>query len=83
VTPLRAPGNKVLAGLLRTVLNAEPGTRNSRLNWAAYTAGEHVQAGRMDARRATAALYDAALRIGLDHSEAVGTIASGLGAQAS
>ena len=79
VTPFRVPGQGPLAGLLRVVLEAAEGTRNDRLNWAAYTAAGHVRAGRLDAREAAAALYDAAQRVGLGHAEAVKTIASGLG----
>ncbi len=47
VTPLRAPADKVLAGLLRTVLTAEPGTRNSRLNWAVSALGWAIENGAM------------------------------------
>lgn len=75
----RPRGRGPLAGLVAFVLDAGDGERNTRLNWAAYRAGEHVRRGTLDAREAAAALYAAATRIGLDHREAVATIASGLG----
>lgn len=79
VTFFRQPGRGPLAGLLEVVLNATEGDRNTRLNWAAYRAGEHIRSGRLDAREAAAALYEAAARIGLGDRESVATIASGLG----
>ncbi len=79
VIPARTPRRGPLAGLLTVVIEAAEGERNNKLNWAAYRAGEHIRAGRLDAREAVAALYEAAARIGLDDREVVATIASGLG----
>jgi len=79
VSPARTPGRGTLAGLLTVVIDAAEGERNNKLNWASYRAGEHIRAGRLDAREAVAALYEAAARIGLDDREVVATIASGLG----
>ncbi len=74
-----------LDGLIRHVTSAIPGDetgrgRNASLNWAAFRAGEHVAAGRLDASEAEGALLAAALDVGLDEPEARRTIASGLGA---
>ena len=80
VTPFRQRGQGgTLGGLLQVVLDATKGERNTRLNWAAYRAGEHVRRGQLDAREAAHALLLAATHIGLSEREAVGTIASGLG----
>jgi hypothetical protein len=68
-----------LAGLVRTVLNAQPGQRNVTLNWAAFRAGEHVARGRLDATTAASALLAAAAAIGLTEHEAIRTVGSGLG----
>ena len=74
-----------LDGLVRHVRSAIPGDetgrgRNASLNWAAYRAGEHVAAGRLDAAEAEGALLAVALDVGLNQREAQRTIASGLGA---
>lgn len=61
-----------LTGLVRTVLEAQPGQRNSRLNWAAYTGRD------LDHRQLSAALLLAAREIGLPVAEAERTIRSGL-----
>lgn len=82
VSSARTPGQGPLAGLVTVVVDAAEGDRNNRLNWASYRAGEHVRDGRLEARVAAAALYDAAIRVGLDEREAIATIASGLGARA-
>jgi hypothetical protein len=75
--PGRAGGGP-LAGLVRFVLASGDGTRNDRLNWAAYHAGEHVTKGRFDAGEAVSALLEAARHIGLGEKEAAATIESGL-----
>jgi hypothetical protein len=86
VVPFRADAGQTptdrggpLAGLVRTVLNAQPGQRNVTLNWAAFRAGEHVARGRLDATTAASALLAAAAAIGLSEREAIRTIGSGLG----
>jgi hypothetical protein len=68
----------LLAGLVRTVLGAAKGERNTRLIWAAFRAGEHVARGRMDATEAVAALLSTALHVGLAEREAAATIEAGL-----
>jgi hypothetical protein len=65
-----------LNGLLRVVLGAPEGTRNSRLYWAAAKAWAHVADGHMDASTAERALVDAAVSLGLAEAEATRTIAS-------
>ena len=67
-----------LRGLVQTVLNAEPGTRNCALNWAAHTAGKHLAAGRLDRTAVVSALLMAAQAAGLTEREAAATITSGL-----
>jgi len=66
--------SRVLAGLARTVAEAEVGERNNRLNWAAFRAGEHG----LDAVEVERELLAAALDAGLPEPEALRTIASGL-----
>lgn len=68
----------ILAGLVRVVLEAPPGERNTRLNWAAYRAGEHIRSGRLEQVQAVTALQLAAEQVGLTAAETVATIASGL-----
>lgn len=72
------PATGALKGLTQVVLEAPDGTRNHKLNWAAFRAGEHIAAGRLAFDEAHAALFDAALRIGLGEREALATLASGL-----
>jgi hypothetical protein len=67
-----------LSGLAAAVRRAPTGERNATLNWAAYRAGEHASAGRLDAADAGAELLAAALEVGLSEREAVRTITSGL-----
>lgn len=67
-----------LEGLVRTVLEAPQGQRNSTLNWAAYRAGEYASAGHLDETEAAEALYAAGLASGLTDRETRATIASGL-----
>lgn len=74
----RQSGQGPLNGLVQVVLSAAQGERNSKLNWAAFRAGEHVAAGRLNLDEAHAALLAAAQQIGLSDREALGTLASGL-----
>lgn len=65
-----------LAPLLRHVMGAAPGNRNSALFWAACRAFEHADAGRVDPDDARAELLDAAAHIGLTPREARATLES-------
>jgi hypothetical protein len=76
--PPAGDGGRVLAGLARVVRDAIPDTRNTKLNWAAYRAGEHVHAGALDISEVESELLAAALDAGLPEREAARTIASGL-----
>lgn len=67
-----------LTGLIRIVLQAPVGQRNSALNWAAYKLGEHIRAGKLDATGGTRALIEAGLAVGLDDREVVATVGSGV-----
>lgn len=80
VVPFGRPGGRqgILAGLVRVVIEAPTGERNTRLNWAAYRTGEHIHAGRLDQVQAVTALQLAAERVGLTASETRATIASGI-----
>lgn len=72
----KADGGRSLVGLVRTVLNAPQGHRNSRLYWAACKAFEHAAAGHFPEAAAQDALAQAAAAIGLPDNEAAATIAS-------
>jgi hypothetical protein len=63
-------------GLLRTVLEAPEGKRNSRLYWSACRMAERVRAGQFTAETAEAMLLDAAKEVGLGEAEALATITS-------
>jgi hypothetical protein len=65
-------GGDRLTGLVRFVLEAQPGERNSRLNWAAHTGRD------LDHHQVAEALLRAAQEIGLPLAEAERTIRSGL-----
>jgi uncharacterized protein YidB (DUF937 family) len=67
-----------LKGLVRVVLEAGEGERNTSLFWASCRAAEMVSGGRVDEATATAILAEAATRTGLPEAEALRTIASGL-----
>lgn len=67
-----------LKGLVRVIIEAEEGERNSSLYWSACRAARLVSSGRVDAATATAVLVDAAARTGLPEAEARRTVASGL-----
>lgn len=72
-------GGRSLVGLVRLVLDAPEGQRNTRLYWAACKAFEHATAGRLDADAAERALIRAAVEAGLPEPEAVRTVASARG----
>ena len=67
-TAPRVTSNNKLAGLVRTVADAPPGTRNDRLFWAVARAAE--------AGLDTAPLIEAAVSAGLTTTEATRTVAS-------
>lgn len=69
-------GGGALVGLVRAVLKAPQGNRNSCLYWAACRAFEQAAQGRLDARAVAGALVDAATHTGLTEAEARTTIAS-------
>lgn len=74
---ITSPGSKpALAGLLRVVLDAQPGGRNNALNWAAFRMWQKVRDGYVDAPAAEGMLLDAATVAGLSDSEAHATIGS-------
>lgn len=80
--PARAPiasthsSDRALVGLVQTVLDAEPGSRNTRLFWAACRAREHADNGSMMWPEAVAALSVAAAAVGLDEDEIAATLRS-------
>jgi hypothetical protein len=74
--PAFAGSKQVLAGLLRVVLNAPDGRRNTTLNWAAYRMFEKVRDGHVAESSADGMLLDAATTVGLPEGEARRTIAS-------
>lgn len=63
---------------LRAVAEAQPGTRNSTLNRAAFALGTLCGAGRLDPDRVADALADAARHAGLPERESAAAIRSGL-----
>lgn len=75
-TRLGDPERRRLTPLLRTVLEAREGERNSRLYWAALRLFAHAAGGQVDARAGADALLDAATHVGLPDAEARATIAS-------
>lgn len=74
----RLPDNVLLAGLVRAVIAAPLGQRNSLTYWAACRAGEMVLSGLLDASLAAEVIADAASRTGLPFSEARRTAWSGI-----
>ncbi|MHC3451254.1 bifunctional DNA primase/polymerase [Streptomyces prasinus] len=72
----RVTGGRTLVGLVRVVLEAPQGQRNSRLYWAACKAFEHAEAGLFPADSAHDALTQAAAAIDLPDNEAAATIGS-------
>lgn len=83
-TPLVRPRDRYAAAALEAevaaVVGAPVGTRNERLNTAAYNLGQLVGAGKVDAGTVAAALVAAALSAGLSEREATQTVESGLAA---
>ncbi|WP_326583337.1 bifunctional DNA primase/polymerase [Streptomyces sp. NBC_00481] len=72
----RVTGGRTLVGLVRVVLDAPQGQRNTRLYWAACKAFEHAGAGLFPADSAHGALTQAAAAVDLPDNEAAATIAS-------
>lgn len=73
-------GERALVGLVDEMLAAPEGTRNDRLNRAAYRAGQLAAAGQLEAGVAVQALVEAATRTGLSLIEATRTARSGVSA---
>ena len=67
-----------VSGLVRFVLQAEPGNRNSVLYWAARRMAEMVGHDMLRPERAEAVLVEAGLLSGLPASEVCATVKSGL-----
>lgn len=65
---------------LRTVAEAQPGTRNDALNRAAFSLGTLCGAGRLDRAQVADVLTDASRHAGLAEREAEAAIRSGLAA---
>jgi hypothetical protein len=70
-----ADPSKALDGLVRTVRDAQPGTRNAALYWAACRTLEHPD---LDPDHARATLHDTALAAGLSETETAATLRSAL-----
>jgi hypothetical protein len=86
VAPLRGPTLETVRYALAAlraeaaeVASAKEGTRNDTLNRAAFRMRRFIDEGQLDAVRVTKTLTDAAQTAGLDLTEALRTIASGLG----
>jgi hypothetical protein len=73
-----AYGAAALAKELTALAGASKGERNSRLNQAAYSLGQLVAGGEIDAGQVEAALTSMALSLGLSATETANTIKSGL-----
>lgn len=77
VTSMPAPGaTRFMPALIKVVLEAKEGERNSRLYWAACRAYEHSFSGHIPEATAEGCLIDAALYIGLSEREARQSLAS-------
>jgi hypothetical protein len=76
--PAIVPDDRGMAGILRAVVNAPPGQRNSRLFWAACRFGDRVRSNLMSEGVALAILQEAGQRAGLPGAEVRRTAASGL-----
>jgi hypothetical protein len=76
--PIVCRGDGWLRGLVRTVVGAAEGQRNSILFWASCRAGEAVRNGGADETFVTDVLAEAAGRAGLSRAEACRTIQSGM-----
>ena len=75
---LRTYTKAALEGEVEKVRTAPEGLRNDTLNRAAFSIGQLVAGGEIDATIATTALHDAATAAGLPGAEASRTIQSGL-----
>jgi hypothetical protein len=80
-SPFNQPGHSGstrgrLAGLLRTVLNAQEGGRNAAIYWAACRVADMAASGEITWERAEAAIIEAAGDIGISPNEATCTIRS-------
>src|SRR5271166_3743069 len=67
-----------ITGILQKVSQAQEGSRNTMLNWAAYRMGERVLSGQIGRGEAEKLLAEAARACGLTKIPADRTIASGL-----
>jgi hypothetical protein len=75
-----AYGRAALRREIESLSRALPGTRNDRLNKAAFALGQLVGAGALEEEETVTALTDAGLRLGLGERECERTIDSGLNA---
>ncbi len=73
-------GEAALALEESAVRTAIPGTRNHRLNAAAFSLGQLVAGGQLDLNLVAGTLLDAAIAAGLAETEARRTIESGIAA---
>ena len=84
MTPLVARLDPYAAAALeaecQAVAKAPNGTRNHRLNEAAFSLGQLVGAGKIDAHAVTVSLLAAASSAGLTGAESARTLESGLAA---
>jgi hypothetical protein len=76
--PARVPDDRSIGGLVRAVVEARPGQRNSRLFWAACRLGDRVRSNLMCEDVALAILQEAGQRAGLPLAEVRRTATSGL-----
>lgn len=79
-TPGSRYGERALDAEVGKVARAPEGTRNHALNVAAFSLGQLVAGGELDAATVASALVTVASRIGLTEGEAVATIRSGMAA---
>ena len=73
-----AYGAAALARELASLVGATKGERNSKLNRAAYSLGQLVAGGELDAGQVETALTSMGLSLGLSATETANTIKSGL-----
>lgn len=73
-----AYGEKALSAELDDVLNTGEGTRNHRLNLAAFNMGQLVADGTLSDQTVRDELLNAAMRAGLNYGESLRTIESGV-----
>jgi bifunctional DNA primase/polymerase-like protein len=76
INPAVAGSRQALTGLLRVILDAPVGQRNTSLNWAAWRMWQKVRAGQVSESAAAGMLLDAAAAVGLGEGEARATIGS-------